>query len=670
MTTSSGFRTLRRPSRHRLGGIVVALFAALTVFATGAEPIAPGELVAPRFEIVGGNLNFTVQPSVAGRSYLLQYADKLHGGTWQDLGGVVIGDGNNLVLTTPRAAGVTRRFYRIALDTPAGVPEGFSLIPAGSFTMGRTIGDTDINAPPVTVTVSAFFMGKYEVTKALWDEVRTWGAANGYTDLRAGGGKASNHPVQTISWFDAVKWCNARSQREGLTPVYTVSGAVMKTGTQAPTANWSANGYRLPTEAEWEKAARGGVSRLRFPWGNTISHSQANYLASKDYPYDSSGAVNNYHPSYMAGGTPFTSPVGSFAANGYGLHDMAGNVWEWCWDWYEESTYVSGASDPRGAASGSDRVFRGGSWYSVAFGCRAALRYRDHPASSFTWFGFRLARTSVPEGFSFIPAGAFTMGRTSGDTDSDAPPVTVTMSAFFIGKHEVTKALWDEVRTWGAANGYTDLRVGGGKAGNHPVYGISWFDIVKWCNARSQRDGLNPVYTVSGAVMKTATGTPTANWSANGYRLPTEAEWEKAARGGVSGLRFPPGNTISHSQANYYASSGNGYDLSGAVNNYHPSYMAGGFPYTSPVGSFAANGYGLYDVAGNVWEWCWDYYGGSTYVSEAIDPRGAASGWYRVVRGGSWNYDASYCRAADRHYSTPAASFNNFGFRLARSSVP
>jgi formylglycine-generating enzyme required for sulfatase activity len=377
---------------------VVALCAALAVFAAGAEPIAPGELVAPKFEIVGGSLNFTVQPSVAGRSYLLQYADTLQGGAWQDLGGVVIGDGNNLVITTSQTAGVPRRFYRLALDTPAA-PEGFSFIPAGAFTMGRTSGDTDSDAPPVTVTVSAFFIGRYEVTKALWDEVRTWGRANGYTDLREGSRKASNHPVSTVSWFDVVKWCNARSQKDGLNPVYTVSGAVMKTGTQAPTANWSVNGYRLPTEAEWEKAARGGLSGKRFPWGSdTISHAEANYLATGAYGYDLSGVagvVHSYHPSYT-GGQPYTSPVGSFAANGYGLYDMAGNVWEWCWDWYEGSTYVSGAIDPRGPASGTLRVRRGGSWYNLAINCRAALRRNDIPGYADNGFGLRLVRSSVP----------------------------------------------------------------------------------------------------------------------------------------------------------------------------------------------------------------------------------------------------------------------------------
>jgi formylglycine-generating enzyme required for sulfatase activity len=389
-------RNLEQLSRHRLGGILVGLFAALMVFATGGEPIAPGELVAPKLEIVGGNLNFTVQPSVAGRSYQLQYADKLHGGTWQDLGGVVIGDGNNLVITTPQIAGVPRRFYRLALDTPAGVPEGFSFIPAGAFTMGRTSGDTDSNAPPVTVNVSAFFIAKHETTKALWDEVQVWGAANGYMDLRSGMGKAANHPVQSINWFDVVKWCNARSEKEGLTPVYSVGGEVMKAGQTAPAANWSANGYRLPTEAEWEKAARGGQSGLRFPWGNSISHSQANYHAVSSISYDSSGSVNNYHPSYRAGDFPYTSPVGSFAANGYGLYDIPGNVWEWCWDWYGGSDYVNGATNPRGAASGTNRVVRGSSWNGHAISCRSAYRSSYAPAGPFVNIGFRLALSSVP----------------------------------------------------------------------------------------------------------------------------------------------------------------------------------------------------------------------------------------------------------------------------------
>jgi formylglycine-generating enzyme required for sulfatase activity len=559
---------------------------------------------------------------------------------------------------------------------------GFSLIPGGSFTMGETSGDADTNAPSITVTVSSFYMQQTETTKAQWDEVRAWAVNNGYTDLAAGAGKASNHPVQTVSWWDVVKWCNARSEKEGLTPVYTVSGAVMRTGTTEPTANWSANGYRLPTEAEWEKAARGGVSGKRFPWGtDTISHAQANYVVYSDNgmtnllsydvePRPPATGTDYYHPSYKDGVWPYTSPVGSFAANGYGLYDMSGNVVELCWDWNDYNYYTTsnGTTDPRGPSSGEYRVVRGGGWAFVAFYARCASRTLSLPGNTSSGTGFRTARSVTLDAMVHIPGGSFTMGVTSGDTDANAPSITVTVSPFYIQQTETTQAQWDEVRIWGLSNGYTDLPTGDGKAANHPVQRVSWWNVVKWCNARSEKEGLTPVYTVSGAVMKTGETDPEANWIANGYRLPTEAEWEKAARGGVSGKRFPWGtDTISHAQANY---SGflHPYDQSW-IDRYHPSYSAGGTPYTSPVGSFAANGFGLFDMSGNVWEWCWDWYGASSYVNGASDPKGAASGTYRVLRGGSWNGSARFSRAADRYNGFPGITGFVYGFRPVRSTT-
>ncbi len=556
--------------------------------------------------------------------------------------------------------------FRVTADDGVTPLTGFAYIPAGSFTMGRTSGDTDSDAPPVTVTVSGFYLQETETTKAQWDEVRTWGLSNGYTDLAAGAGKAASHPVNEVSWWDAVKWCNARSEKEGLTPVYTVSGAVLKTGTSVPTVNWSANGYRLPTEAEWEKAARGGVSGKRFPWGtDTISHAQANYFGSNSNAYDQS-PINNFHPSYNDGVRPYTSPIGSFAANGFGLYSMSGNVWEWCWDWYGANYYgtSNGTTDPRGATSGQVRVFRGGSFNDAANYERCALRFSNTPGHAYNDIGLRPARGRLINDFVEIPGGAFTMGRTSGDSDSNAPPVTVTVSSFLLQETETTKAQWDEVRTWGLNNGYTDLAAGAGKAANHPVQTVSWWDVVKWCNARSEKEGLTAVYTVSGALMRTGTTEPTANWNANGYRLPTEAEWEKAARGGVSGKRFPWGtDTISHSQANFNNSGVEPYQS--GTSGFHPTHATGDVPYTSPVGSFATNGFGLSDLAGNVWEWCWDYEGG-IYTSGVTNPRGPASSSERVTRGGAWGSRAVYTRCSDRNSAATEGFSDRIGFRAAR----
>jgi formylglycine-generating enzyme required for sulfatase activity len=310
-----------------------------------------------------------------------------------------------LTVTTKYWVKITNAFGEIqsnsvTITVNPSAPTDMALIPQGSFTMGNSMAaDTDITAAPTrTVTLDAFYMGKYEVTKAEWDEVRTWGLSNGYTDLAAGSGKASNHPVQTITWYMMVKWCNARSQKEGLTPAYYTNDAqttIYKTGSVNVTnaqVKWSASGYRLPTEAEWEKAARGGLSGKRFPWGDTISHSQANYYAASGYSYDSSGSVNNYHPTYATG----TSPVGAFAANDYGLHDMAGNVWEWCWDWY--GTYAAGSqTNPRGTTSGTYRVHRGGGWHFHAGTSRVAGRGAGlDPTNAGGAIGFRVLRSLAP----------------------------------------------------------------------------------------------------------------------------------------------------------------------------------------------------------------------------------------------------------------------------------
>ena len=251
-------------------------------------------------------------------------------------------------------------------------PPGMVKIPGG------TSEGTDPDFGAYSVRTETFYMDRHETTKALWDTVHAWAVANGYRFDNAGEGKATNHPVHTVNWYDCVKWCNARSEREGRELVYFRNAGFTlpyRTGrVDAVYARTWIDGYRLPTAEEWVYAARGGSPGTRFPWGDTITHSNANYYSRTNEWYDQASS-RTLHPDVRAP-MPGTLPVGSFPANGRGLHDMAGNIWEWCFDWHPEW-------------EDRHRMLRGGSWVQNAAQCRIGEEGYWFPDGADYQHGFR-----------------------------------------------------------------------------------------------------------------------------------------------------------------------------------------------------------------------------------------------------------------------------------------
>jgi len=258
-------------------------------------------------------------------------------------------------------------------------------IPAGSFVMG-SLEEDDLRysaSPQRTVNISAFEMSETEVTQRQWNEIMDWDAS---------WFKGDDRPVELVSWFDCVSFCNALSQAHGYKKCYKMTNIEYwrcHIISADVTCDWEADGYRLPTEAEWEYACRAGTT-TRYYWGDTSDES-----TMKQHCWY---MMNAYMPDWTDphASECGTQPVGEKIPNAFGLYDMSGNVWEWCWDWYDPGYYATRPdpdSDPTGPIRGGIRVVRGGSWASEAQGCRCAVRGASGPGEWDFLVGFRVARS-------------------------------------------------------------------------------------------------------------------------------------------------------------------------------------------------------------------------------------------------------------------------------------
>ena len=513
-------------------------------------------------------------------------------------------------------------------------------VEAGSFEMSAKDGENGDNELPHRATLTNdFYIGRTEITQAQWRAVMF----NNQSSF-----KGNDLPMEKVSWNDAMEFCEKLNS----------------TG-KAPNG-WK---FTLPTETQWEYAARGGKK-------------------SKGYKYSGSDSIDEV-AWYQDNADKKTHPVALKKANELGLYDMSGNVWEWCLDDYQDRSDKLKAEFTRGNdQGGSFRVGRGGSWFSYARNrdCRSACRnYHMGPGYRGSDLGFRVAlvpaegysteseaapanttrqipssgqtftasggteqRVQIPPGDKSIAlpngvklelvkveAGTFTMSARDGGNYPDEVTHRATLTKdFYIGQTEVTQAQWKAVMNNNPSNF---------KGDDLPVETVSWNDAMAFC------EKLN------------STGKAPSGWK---FTLPTETQWEYAARGGKKSKGYKySGSDKADEVAWYYENSGNSrLDDS----SWDDVKLDSNHSKTHPVGQKKANELGLYDMSGNVYEWCLDDKQDRSDKLKAEFTRGNDSGGsYRGFRGGGWFSIIRDCRSGHMISNACFYRYRDLGFRVA-----
>ncbi len=291
--------------------------------------------------------------------------------------------------------------WRMGPVVPAGIE--FATIPGGTFQMGDSFSEgLPFERPVHTVTVSSFKMSRHAITAAQYVHFLNEAAAAGLVKERYGTIYPIDDHVYGQPWCDISSWYGSSPivYDNGVFSVQVVDGEdrsnhpVVHVSWIGAKAFCDQYGFIFPTEAQWEYAARSGEAGRRYPWGNTITHDLANYYSDPYYAYDISD-TRGYHPHFKTTAFNYTAPVGTFAPTGYGLHEMIGNVYEWCGDWYADYS-AEPQIDPTGPTTKPEiaaaRVTRGGCWQFGAYYCRNSSRSAREPDFREPYIGFRVVQ--------------------------------------------------------------------------------------------------------------------------------------------------------------------------------------------------------------------------------------------------------------------------------------